>query len=354
VLWGTHLFLAGSQLVWWGQRASRRLPGGWWLVATASAVVVGVGAVTGLGALGLYLPLLIASVWLACQPGLEGARRLHRLMLVLALGMMAGVEVVYVADFLEGTDWRRMNTVFKFSFQAWVLLGLALGAGLPQLWRRLRQMRPLGGTAWRVVTVVLLGAAVAYVPLAIEARVTERFLEGPGPRWTLDGSAFMQTAVYRWPDSDSAIALRHDLDVIRWLWVHAQGTPVVAEAPLGYYREGGCRIASFTGLPNLLGMHQREQRPWGAVAVREREAEALYTSADERQALGTLEELDVAFVYVGQLERIAYGGEGMLTLARLEEQNVLVTAYQNEGGVLYRVVPDALREALARAEEAGS
>ncbi|MGC9359562.1 MAG: DUF2298 domain-containing protein [Anaerolineae bacterium] len=354
VLWGTHLLLAGSLLAWWGRRAIGHLPGGWWFAAAVALVVAGAGAATGLGALGLYLPLLAASAWLACEPGLEDTSRLQRLMVVLALGMMAGVEVVYVSDFLDGTDWRRMNIVFKFSFQAWVLLGLALGASFPELWRRLWEAQPALGTVWRVAVVLVLGAAAAYVPLAIQARVSERFPEGPGPRWTLDGSAFMRTAVYRWPDSDSAIALRYDLNVIRWLWEHVQGTPVVAEAPLGYYREGGCRIASFTGLPNLLGMHQREQRPWGAVAARERDAQALYTSADDSQALGILDKYDVGFVYVGQLERNSYGGEGMLTLARLAEQGVLATAYQNEGGVLYRVVPGALRAALARAEEAGS
>jgi len=243
-----------------------------------------------------------------------------------------------------------MNTVFKFSFQAWVLLGLAVGAEIPELWQRLREARPIWGTVWRVVAVVVMGAAAAYVPLGVHARVSERFPEGPGPRWTLDGAAFMRTAVYRWPDNDSAISLSYDLDAIRWLWENVSGTPVVVEAPLGYYREGGCRIASFTGLPNLVGMHQREQRPWDVVAAREHDAAALYTASSDEQALRILEKYDVGFVYVGQLERISYGSEGMLTLARLAERGVLVAAHQNEGGILYRVVPDALKVALAGGE----
>ncbi len=58
------------------------------------------------------------------------------------------------------------------------------------------------------------------------------------------------------------------------------GTPVVAEAPDGdysvdgalvgydYYRAGGLRVASLTGLPTFVGQHQDEQRPGDQVAER--------------------------------------------------------------------------------------
>ena len=335
VVWGPQLFLATSLLAWWARPWVRRLPGGWWLVVVMCFLAAVGGAWLGLGAIGLYLPVLVGAAWMACLPRLSSRSRLQRCLLVLALGMMAGVELVYVADFLDATEWRRMNTVFKFSFQAWVLLGIALGASLPALWRRMRRAGGWG-VAWRTATAILLGAAAAYVPLATRARVNERFADA-GPRWTLDGAAFMETAVYYWPDADHPIALTHDLDVIRWLWDNAAGTPVLAEAPLGYYREAGGRIASFTGLPNLLGMHQYEQRPWGAVMARERDAERLYSAVDPVAVAGVLDRHRVGYVYVGQLERAAYQATGMAGLDGLVEHGVLVAAYRNEGGVLYRV-----------------
>ena len=57
---------------------------------------------------------------------------------------------------------------------------------------------------------------------------------------------------------------------------------MLAEAPIGYYREGGLRVSSYTGLPTLLGMHEREQRPWEQVGPRERDAERLFTDRRSR------------------------------------------------------------------------
>jgi len=127
---------------------------------------------------------------------------------------------------------------------------------------------------------------------------------------------------------------------------------VVAEAPLGYYREGGGRIASFTGLPNLLGMHQYEQRPWGAVLERERDAERLYTAQDPAVAADILARYGVGYVYVGQLEKAVYAGNGLSAIGELIAGGVLETAYQNQGGVLYRVDRPALEMTLGEQEGA--
>ena len=54
------------------------------------------------------------------------------LLLALGLAVVAGIEIVYLRDFLEGSDWYRMNTLFKFSIPAWLLLALAAGADAPR------------------------------------------------------------------------------------------------------------------------------------------------------------------------------------------------------------------------------
>src|SRR5579859_4708578 len=48
----------------------------------------------------------------------------------LAFTLVAACEVVFLKDVFAGGDFLRMNTVFKFYFQAWALLSITSGAGL--------------------------------------------------------------------------------------------------------------------------------------------------------------------------------------------------------------------------------
>jgi hypothetical protein len=181
---------------------------------------------------------------------------------------------------------------------------------------------------------------MVYTVRALPVRVNERMPSAWPERNTLDGSAFMETGIYFWPDEDHPIYLRYDHQAIQWLWENVQGTPVLLEAPIGYYREGGLRVSSFTGLPTLLGFHQSEQRPWEQVAPREGDAERIYTTTD----LGELDELlrryHVRYIYVGQLERYLYGGPGLTKFERLADDGALARVYHNELVDIYRVPAD--------------
>ena len=72
------------------------------------------------------------------------------LLLALGAGVVAGTELVFLRDFLAGGDWYRMNTLFKFSVPAWLLLGIACGVMLPRLWHELSRLAGLGGRALAV------------------------------------------------------------------------------------------------------------------------------------------------------------------------------------------------------------
>ncbi len=76
---------------------------------------------------GLYVAIAVASaaVWLRHR---SAAVRFLALLITGAAGIGAGVEIVYLVDDLSATDWARMNTVFKFYNQIWIMLAIAGGS----------------------------------------------------------------------------------------------------------------------------------------------------------------------------------------------------------------------------------
>jgi uncharacterized membrane protein len=235
-----------------------------------------------------------------------------------------------------------MNTVFKFSLQIWVLLGVALGAMLPVLWRSYRCRWGLCGKVWHVGLVVLLLAAFVYPVVALPLRVAERFPSGSPRRDTLDGTAYMRYAVYDAPGGSAPVDMQYDRAAVAWIWEHIEGTPVLAEAPVGFYREGGLRISSYTGLPTLLGAHEYEQRPAEQVVPREADAQLLYTTQDPGVALELIRKHHVRLVYVGSLEHALYSPMALAKFDTLVEQGALERIYANEKVDLYRATDEVL------------
>jgi YYY domain-containing protein len=278
------------------------------------------------------------------------------MLVVLGLGILAGLELVYVRDFLEGGDWYRMNTVFKFSMPAWLFLGLSLGV---MLGRRLslrgrsvadagRRGWSLGEISWRAAVFSLLIAGSVFLFFGVQARVRDRF---PGRRpaiGTLDGTAYMTVGKYTWPDVEHVIELAYDYQAIQWLLGHLVGSPVIAEAPAGgyqvdgkfqaydYYRAGGLRVASLTGLPTFIGQHQSEQRSGDLVSQRTDLGQEFFETTDVERTKDLIRQLKVAYIYVGALERILFPQGSLAKFDTMVESGDLVVAYQNPMVTLYR------------------
>jgi YYY domain-containing protein len=262
--------------------------------------------------------------------------------------VLVGCEVFYLKDFLQGGDHQRMNTIFKFYIQVWVLFGLAAAVALPRLWanlRRWRSSRPFDSAqgklryVWVVFFFALLFSACVYPVLATPQRVADRFPGERPPIGTLDGMAYMTVGVYAWPDSHNLIELKYDYEAIQWLLANVKGTPVIAEAALPYYREGGSRVASYTGLPSLLGaQHAGEQRYSWQVGQRDGEVRDFYTTGDIGRALDLIRNLDISYIYVGKLERTVYDPIGLAKFDRMVEEGYLTVLYSNKEVKIYRVV----------------
>ena len=274
------------------------------------------------------------------------------ILLFTGLLLLLGIEIFYLRDFLGGSSYYRMNTLFKFYIQVWVMGGVALAWLLAELWDRAGSWRRTGlGVAWQSAVVLLMLASLVYPLLGTPTRVRDRFAQAP-PIGTLDGMAYMTTGQLMWPEGN-LIELRYDYEAIRWLQDNVVGTPVLAEAKIGYYREGGMRVASYTGLPMPLGgLHQNEQRWADQIALRDAPYMEFWNTDDPERAWQLIEQLDISYIYLGQLEQTLYNPGLTSTLMRwgvtfhaagglpkfeaLQRMGRLELVYQNARTRIYR------------------
>src|ERR1039458_5169677 len=228
--------------------------------------------------------------------------RLRPALALVALGfaVLTGCELVFV--------WDRMNTIFKFHFETWLLFSVA-GA---LAWETFLASR---SRAWRLAT-ALAGLAALFTTVTAFAGFL-RLDRGGWPRFTLDGTAYLEK------QNPS------DRGAIEWINANVSGLPVLLEAQGPPYQEF-TRLSMNTGLPTVQGWEYHTQQRGHSQAETDRrkgEVTAAYTSADEAAIKRILHRYHVALVAVGNLERRTYAGGN---LARFESWTDLLTpVYRN-------------------------
>ncbi len=234
------------------------------------------------------------------------------LMLCVGFALMFGVEFVYIRD----TFGNRMNTVFKFYYQAWILIALASAYLVYQL--SARNTQHVLRLVWLTGFAILFAATLIY-PVAAFATRTNQLQGEP----TLDGTVFMQ----KYHPGDAA--------AIEWLKTNAPEDAVIVEATGGDYTDFG-RVSSQTGIPTLLGWggHELQWRGNGdEAAKREPEVQTIYTSPDAKRVKALLKQYDVAYVFVGELEKSKYGNA--IPLTRFSD--LVEKVYDQQGTAILRV-----------------
>ncbi|HEV7662881.1 MAG TPA: DUF2298 domain-containing protein, partial [Chloroflexota bacterium] len=228
-----------------------------WQVTAVGAVVGVVLAVVGQPSLGVLVALLAAVLpWPGVLQRFDPAAAMVLGIGAFAAAMLLGVEVIFLDDVFHS----RMNTVFKFHENAWLLAGLAGGVGLALVGRFTRRAR------WPValLAVVFLAAGLVY---PVSAMIT-RFKEVPPGGPTLDGLTFLA--------ADDRVA-------IRWLASQngASGRTVLAEA-VGDEYSGAARMATYSGATTVLGWagHELQWRgPLPELGARQTDLANLYRDA---------------------------------------------------------------------------
>ena len=226
------------------------------------------------------------------HPDLEGfgspALLMALVMVLTGALLLIGPEFLYLRDNF-GT---RMNTIFKFYFQTWVLWALVSAFGL---WYVLAE----GGRWARRISGTVMGLAIVLGMVYTFGGVVAKTGGFAGPP-TLDGMAYFAGS---YPD---------DWAAMQWLAENASGAPVILEGTRGaYWIEGrSSRFSMATGLPTLMGWANHESqwrgRYFSLVAGREEDIRTIYQSRDWETTEQLLDRYNVKYVIVSDLEREYY------------------------------------------------
>ncbi|CAN5785019.1 hypothetical protein BH23CHL4_BH23CHL4_06620 [soil metagenome] len=269
---------------------------------------------------------------------------------MLFLTSMAGLGLVIslgVEHYVLRADIGRMNTVFKFYLQVWVLFSLVAAVALVLVMSRMRSHMSWSVRGpWLIICTLLLGAGLVYPVYATPARLNDRFAELPD---TLDGMAYMESATFTdGPDGlpPTEMQLRQDRQAIEWLRENGEGSPVILEAVTPLYRWGS-RVSVYTGLPTVIGWdwHQTQQRPGFQVLIDQRK-EAVRMMLGEVRSFESIRPLldryHVQYIYIGPVERAYYSAEALAKFDDAVEAGMLDIVY-DAGGVKIYHYPDAVK-----------
>ena len=311
---------------------------GLYTAISATLVISGYSTVVFLGTL-LGIVIWMSFRWISeTKPNAFGLFALLLIGMGLALG--AGVDILTI----DG-DIARMNTVFKFYIQAWILLGIGsayllwhIKFGTSFISNRL----PLGkiGKArffiWGVIFLTLLFATSIYMLAGTHDRLRDR-MQFTG--MTLDGLRFMNDSHYSFDKGSAIDNLHWDYQAIQWLRDNVSGSPVILEGQGELYRTIHGRASIYTGLPTVLGWdnHQSQQRGYGkTINDRKIDIDLIYSSRDWDRTIGLLERYQIEYIYVGEIEKHFYDSAG-LNKFQAQIGKVLDVAYSNKGVTIYKM-----------------
>jgi YYY domain-containing protein len=225
-------------------------------------------------------------------------------LLLVGIGLMLTLvpEFIYLRDNFS----TRMNTIFKFYYQAWVVFGLASAYGVYTLLadRQLRAL-PMGArAAFAVLLTVVLTGGLLYPILGIHNRI---FIE--------TGRASGSTAALTLNGGFTAIN-SDDYQALMCLGQLVDGDDaVVVEAVGGSYdsRNPPSGLAGrFLGIPNVLNWegHQAQWRgvTYGAiVGTRGQDIDRLFADPTWNTAEQVIQQYGIDYIFFGTHERQKYG-----------------------------------------------
>lgn len=202
-------------------------------------------------------------------------------------------EFFYISDIYSGS---RMNTVFKVSYQVWLLMSVASAIGLVALWKSIR-FNAILRYGMPVATVALLMFGMVYPVVAVQQMLDWR---NPQREWIgIDGLGHLAAT----PNSP----LDAEYEAIQWLLENADENDVILAAGGGEWDSAVGRISGGSGVPMIIGWTGHE-RQWhlgdsemlASLSQRVRDIDTMFAGGPPNPDL--IDQYGVTLIYIGPVE----------------------------------------------------
>ncbi|MBI3984366.1 MAG: hypothetical protein HY344_00275 [Candidatus Levybacteria bacterium] len=222
-------------------------------------------------------------------------------------------EIIYVKDIYPAHY--RANTMFKLTYEAFIMLSLSCGYIIVKILMHLRNKKTL--VLFFIPTLILLYLVFSYPIFAIN-------------------SYYDNLKIYKGLDGTKYLSTTHpeDFDLINWLNINIKGQPVVIEAVGDSYTDYA-RISANTGLPTIMGWPVHEwlwRGTYDVVGPRVDDVKTFYTTKNVETAKEIIKKYNASYIVVSLLEKEKY--------PELNEENIKSLGeiiYQKGEAKLYKI-----------------
>ncbi|MBQ6483013.1 MAG: hypothetical protein IJI45_18060 [Anaerolineaceae bacterium] len=206
------------------------------------------------------------------------------LMILIAAALVIFPEFFYLRD-LFGT---RMNTIFKFYYQAWILFGLSAAYAVSEL---ISGLQGLKRAVFSFVMILLSVSVLVYPFFCITGKWGSLSMK-QNP--TLDGADFLR------------YSRNNDWQGLEWL---RTAEPGVVLEKVGNSYGGDNIVSTFIGLPSVLGPAGHESQWRGGydeIGSRSDDVKRIYETHSWETASELLETYKIRYIFLGSAEKSAY------------------------------------------------
>lgn len=274
---------------------------------------------------------------------------------VVALMLIIAPEIFYVRD-IYTSGYLRANTMFKFTFAAFIMLGIAVSyACIRMIWittsRNSRSVVTLiSGIVFTLCMIIIPGH---YTLLGLEQRCGDTSIRSNYKG--LNGIAYLS----RYNSENSYIDidgnLKSYLDAINWLNNNVEGNPVTLEVYGDSYTDYNI-VSAYTGLPTVVGWQTHEWlwRFHGIVDEdtdllisdpdydvwdiyldpRYNDVDIVYLTDDPEAVQYVINKYNIEYIICGNLEYNHYDYDNTYTLEKVGE-----IVYSSENLNIFKVDP---------------